>query len=62
MDNQLSIINKKPVTILAIIVPKTAKIMMTPMFLRKYYLLVTKADSKMIGGKRATRNIELNPS
>jgi len=57
MDNQLSIINKNPVTILAIIVPKTAKIIIIPIFLKKYYLLVTKADSKMIGGKRTTRNI-----
>lgn len=57
MDNQLSIINKKPVTIVAIIVPKTARIIIIPIFLKKYYLLVTKEDSKMIGGKRKTKNI-----
>jgi hypothetical protein len=57
MDNQLSIINKKPVTIVAIIVPKTARIIIIPIFLKIYYLLVTKADSKMIGGKRRTINI-----
>lgn len=42
---------------LEITVPNTANKIMLPKFLAKYLIFVVKADSKIIGGSKAIKNI-----
>lgn len=40
-----------------IIVPEIAQSIIEPIFSKKYLFLIVKADSNIIGGKKAIRNI-----